>query len=154
MSAVRGELLDKEWALSETDAITTSVERRDDVTLLAVGEVVDLATAPALEALGSFSGLAHRSQWVADLAGVHYVNDSKGTNVGATLAAVAGMSGPLVVIAGGDGKNQDFAALREAFRGKVRHVVLLGRDAARLEAALEGACTIEHAVDMRAAVTR
>lgn len=49
MSAVRGELLDKEWALSETDAITTSVERRDDVTLLAVGEVVDLATAPALE---------------------------------------------------------------------------------------------------------
>ena len=49
MSAVRGELLDKEWALSETDAITTSVERRDDVTLLAVGEVVDLATAPTLE---------------------------------------------------------------------------------------------------------
>ena len=49
MSALRGELLDKEWALSETDAITTSVERRDDVTLLAVGEVVDLATAPALE---------------------------------------------------------------------------------------------------------
>ena len=49
MSALRGELLDKEWALSETDAITTSVERRDDVTLLAVGEVVDLATAPTLE---------------------------------------------------------------------------------------------------------
>lgn len=49
MSAVRGELPDKEWALSENDAITTSVEHRDDITLLTVGEVVDLATAPALE---------------------------------------------------------------------------------------------------------
>jgi anti-sigma B factor antagonist len=49
VSAVRGELPDKEWALSGTDAITTSVEHRDDVTLLTVGEVVDLATAPALE---------------------------------------------------------------------------------------------------------
>ena len=68
--------------------------------------------------------------------GVHYVNDSKGTNVGATLAAVAGMSGPLIVIAGGDGKNQDFTALRAAFRGKVRRVVLIGRDAASLEQAL------------------
>ncbi len=53
---------------------------------------------------------------------MRYVNDSKGTNVGATLAAVQGLAGPLVVIAGGDGKNQDFAELRAAFRGKVRHV--------------------------------
>jgi UDP-N-acetylmuramoylalanine--D-glutamate ligase len=119
---------------------------------LAMCEALDVPTAPALEALTSFGGLAHRSQWVADLAGVHYVNDSKGTNVGATLAAVAGMSGPLIVIAGGEGKNQDFSELRDAFRGKVRHVVLIGRDAARLEVALEGVCTSEHAADMRAAV--
>jgi UDP-N-acetylmuramoylalanine--D-glutamate ligase len=119
---------------------------------LAMCEALDVPNAPALEALSSFAGLAHRSQWIANLAGVHYVNDSKGTNVGATLAAVAGMSGPLVLIAGGEGKNQDFSELREAFRGKVRHVVLIGRDAARLEAALEGVCTAERAADMHAAV--
>jgi UDP-N-acetylmuramoylalanine--D-glutamate ligase len=119
---------------------------------LALVEALALPTGPALEALCDFGGLPHRSQWVADIDGVRYVNDSKGTNVGATLAAVQGMPGPLVVIAGGDGKNQDFTALRAAFAGKVRHVVLIGRDAPALEQALAGACTTERAVDMGAAV--
>ena len=57
------------------------------------------------------------------------MNDSKGTNVGATLAAVAGMPGSLVLIAGGQGKGQDFAPLAPAFRDKVRHAVLIGQDA-------------------------
>ena len=60
---------------------------------------------------------------------MRYIDDSKGTNVGATIAAVAGMRGPLVVIAGGEGKGQDFAPLAAAFRGKVRHAVLIGKDA-------------------------
>jgi UDP-N-acetylmuramoylalanine--D-glutamate ligase len=119
---------------------------------LAMAEALALPVGPSLEALAAFGGLPHRSQWVADVAGVHYVNDSKGTNVGATLAAVAGMSGPLVLIAGGDGKGQDFGELRDAFRAKVRHVVLIGRDAPALEAALTGVCTTERATDMRAAV--
>jgi UDP-N-acetylmuramoylalanine--D-glutamate ligase len=119
---------------------------------LAMVEALDLPLAPALEALCAFGGLPHRSQWVADVKGVHFVNDSKGTNVGATLAAVQGMAGPLVVIAGGDGKNQDFSELRDAFRGKVRHVVLIGRDAAALAATLADICTTERAVDMAAAV--
>ena len=119
---------------------------------LALCEALALPTGPALDALKSFGGLPHRSQWVADVAGVAYVNDSKGTNVGATLAAVSGMSGPLVVIAGGDGKGQDFGELRDAFRGKVRHVVLIGRDAPRLEAVLAGVATTERATDMPAAV--
>ena len=75
--------------------------------------------------------------------GVAYIDDSKGTNVGATLAAVAGHEGPLVLIAGGDGKNQDFTPLAAACQGKVRHVVLIGRDAALIAAALAGACTTE-----------
>jgi len=119
---------------------------------LAMVEALDLPLAPALAALCAFGGLPHRSQWVADIGGVRFINDSKGTNVGATLAAVQGMSGPLVVIAGGDGKNQDFAELREAFRGKVRHVVLIGRDAAALAATLTGICSTERAADMSAAV--
>jgi UDP-N-acetylmuramoylalanine--D-glutamate ligase len=84
--------------------------------------------------------------------GVTYVNDSKGTNVGATLAAVAGMAGPLVMIAGGDGKNQDFSPLADAFRGKVRDCVLIGRDAPAIAKALEGVCPIERAPTLEDAV--
>jgi len=120
--------------------------------VLAMSEALDLPRAPVLEALAAFGGLPHRAQWVAEVAGVRYVNDSKGTNVGATVAAVEGTAGSVVLIAGGDGKNQAFDELRPAFRGKVRHVVLIGRDAPRLAAALEGVCGIEHAPDMRAAV--
>jgi UDP-N-acetylmuramoylalanine--D-glutamate ligase len=83
---------------------------------------------------------------------VRYIDDSKGTNVGATLAAVSGMSGPLVVIAGGQGKAQDFAPLANAFRNKVRHVVLLGQDAAVLEKALAGVCSTELVQSMDDAV--
>ncbi len=119
---------------------------------LAMAEALALPLGPSLEALTAFAGLPHRSQWVADVAGVTYVNDSKGTNVGATLAAVGGMNGPLVLIAGGDGKGQDFGDLRAAFRGKVRHVVLIGRDAPALETALDGVCATARAVDMLAAV--
>jgi UDP-N-acetylmuramoylalanine--D-glutamate ligase len=98
--------------------------------------------------------LPHRSQWVADVRGVRYVNDSKGTNVGATLAAVAGMPGSLVLIAGGQGKGQDFAPLVAALRGKVRHIVLLGQDAKVLDAALQGVASTEFARDMDDAVQR
>jgi len=119
---------------------------------LAMCEVLGLPLDPVLRALADFGGLPHRAQWVADLGGVRYVNDSKGTNVGATIAAVAGLPGPLVLIAGGDGKNQDFGPLRAAFAGKVRHVVLIGRDAPAIAAALEGACSTERASDMRGAV--
>jgi UDP-N-acetylmuramoylalanine--D-glutamate ligase len=121
---------------------------------LALGEAAGLPMAAMLDALLAFPGLPHRSAWVADIAGVRYVDDSKGTNVGATLAAVAGLEGPLVLIAGGDGKGQDFAPLRSAFSGKVRHVVLIGKDAPSLERALSGACTTERATSMEDAVAR
>ncbi len=119
---------------------------------LALGDALDLPMAAMLEELREFPGLPHRAEWVADVAGVRYVNDSKGTNVGATLAAVEGFEGPLVLIAGGDGKNQDFAPLREAFRGKVRHAVLIGRDAALIAQALDGVCSIEHCASLEDAV--
>jgi UDP-N-acetylmuramoylalanine--D-glutamate ligase len=119
---------------------------------LALGEALALPLTAMLEELRNFAGLAHRSQWIADVRGVAYIDDSKGTNVGATVAAVAGMPGPLVLIAGGDGKNQDFTPLAAAFRGKVRHVVLIGRDAARIAAALEGVCPIERCATLPQAV--
>jgi UDP-N-acetylmuramoylalanine--D-glutamate ligase len=119
---------------------------------LALGDAVGLPMPAMLEALESFPGLPHRSEWIADVAGVRFVDDSKGTNVGATIAAVAGMPGPLVLIAGGEGKGQDFRPLADAFRGKVRHVILIGKDAPALAAALQGACTNQTARSMQEAV--
>jgi UDP-N-acetylmuramoylalanine--D-glutamate ligase len=119
---------------------------------LALGEAAGLPMNGMLTALENFPGLGHRSEWVADIDEVRYIDDSKGTNVGATLAAVSGMTGPLVVIAGGEGKGQDFRPLATAFRGKVRHVVLIGKDAAALESALEGVCPLERAATLPAAV--
>jgi UDP-N-acetylmuramoylalanine--D-glutamate ligase len=119
---------------------------------LALGEALELPLAPMLAELEEFAGLPHRSQWVAEVRGVTYINDSKGTNVGATLAAVSGMAGPLVMIAGGDGKNQDFAPLAAAFRGKVRHTVLIGRDAPLLARALAGVSTLETCATLAQAV--
>jgi UDP-N-acetylmuramoylalanine--D-glutamate ligase len=119
---------------------------------LALGEALALPLPAMLAELRGFAGLPHRSQWIADVGGVAYIDDSKGTNVGATLAAVAGMPGPVVLIAGGDGKNQDFTPLAGAFRGKVRHVVLIGRDAPLIAKALAEVCTIERCVTLAQAV--
>lgn len=119
---------------------------------LALGEALGLPMPAMLQELAAFPGLPHRSQWVADVKGVSYVNDSKGTNVGATIAAVTGMAGPLVMIAGGEGKNQDFSPLADAFRGKVRHTVLIGRDAPALARVLAGVCTSETCASLQEAV--
>lgn len=121
---------------------------------LALGEALGLPADACIEALQRFPGLPHRSQWVAEIDGVRYVDDSKGTNVGATLAAVAGMPGSLVLIAGGQGKGQDFRPLAAAFRDKVRHVVLIGQDAEQIAQVLDGVSTFEHATDMQDAVQR
>ncbi len=127
---------------------------------LALGEALGLPRETCLSALREFAGLPHRAQWVGDVSGVRYVNDSKGTNVGATLAAIDGMSGPLILIAGGEGKQQDFAPLRAAVAAKVRAVVLIGRAARAIERALDGvvetrdALTMEEAVDVAAALAQ
>lgn len=119
---------------------------------LALGEAAGLPLCAMLAALESFTGLAHRSSFIAEVAGVRYVDDSKGTNVGATQAAVAGLAGPLVMIAGGEGKGQDFTPLCAAFHGKVRATILIGRDAAKLAQVLQNACPIAFANSMQEAV--
>ncbi|MNE40705.1 UDP-N-acetylmuramoylalanine--D-glutamate ligase [compost metagenome] len=107
---------------------------------LALGHAVGLPFEPMLDTLRTFAGLAHRCQWVRELRGVSYYDDSKATNVGAALAAIEGLGadidGKLVLIAGGDGKGADFSALRAPVAAHCRAVVLLGRDAERLAEAL------------------
>ena len=94
-------------------------------------------SAPLIQALREFKGLAHRLELVAEAAGVRFYDDSKGTNVGATVAALQGFSAPVVLIAGGDGKGQDFAPLAPAVKEHARAVVLIGRDGHRLADALK-----------------
>ena len=119
---------------------------------LAVGTACGMPRAAMTSVLTRFEGLPHRSQLVAEAHGVRWIDDSKGTNVGATQAAIAGLPGPLVLIAGGDGKGQDFRPLAEACRGKVRDALLIGRDARVLGAAIAGSCAVHYANSMEAAV--
>ena len=119
---------------------------------LALANAAGIDGEQPLQVLREFPGLAHRTQWVAEKDGVTWFNDSKGTNVGATLAAVSGMPGKVVLIAGGDGKGADFSPLRVVLQDKGRAAVLIGRDAPRLEEALHGALPLVHAKDMHEAV--
>ena len=108
-----------------------------------------------LAALAAFQGLPHRMERVADIGGILYVNDSKGTTVAATAAALEGMGRRSVLIAGGDGKGQDFLALKASVERHCRAVVLLGRDAPAIAAALSGAAAaIEFAPSLEVAVAR
>jgi UDP-N-acetylmuramoylalanine--D-glutamate ligase len=89
-----------------------------------------------IQTLYNFKGLPHRVEWVANIDDVDYYDDSKGTNVGATCAALTGLAQKVVLIAGGDGKGQDFTPLAVAVAENASAVVLIGRDAPLIEAAL------------------
>lgn len=125
---------------------------------LALGHAAGLPMALMLATLQTFAGLAHRCQWVRELRGVSYYDDSKATNVGAALAAIEGLgadiSGKLVLIAGGDGKGADFSALKGPVAKFCRAVVLLGRDAELLAAALGDAALLVRVQTLDEAVQR
>ncbi len=126
---------------------------------LALGAAVGLPLRAMLEALTQFKGLPHRSEWVAEQDGVAWYNDSKGTNVGATLAALSGLgatlgAGKIVLIAGGDGKNADFSILRAAVQKYARAVVLIGQDAHIVARALRNTVPMISAADMKDAVRK
>ena len=108
------------------------------------------ALAPGLR---SFEGLPHRLQRIAERRGVEWYDDSKGTNVGATVAALEGLGKPAILILGGEGKGQDFSPLAGVVARHARQVLLIGRDAARIEQALSGLPT-ERCASLEAAVAR
>lgn len=129
--------------------------RMNVLAAFAMGEALGLPVAAMQAAVRRFAGLPHRTQWVAECNGVSWYNDSKGTNTGATLAAIEGLAGDhagLVLIAGGEGKGADFSVLRRAVAEHVRALVLIGRDAPLIEAALQGTAPMTHAADMAEAV--
>ncbi|NOZ10672.1 MAG: UDP-N-acetylmuramoyl-L-alanine--D-glutamate ligase [Gammaproteobacteria bacterium] len=120
---------------------------------MALAEAVKVPVDAMVRAVRCFKGLAHRSEWVLEHEGVHWVNDSKGTNVGATVAALKGAGSPVVLIAGGDAKGADFTPLRGAVADHARAVVLMGRDAPQIAAAMGDVVPIVEAKDMAQAVS-
>ncbi|MDR3411303.1 MAG: UDP-N-acetylmuramoyl-L-alanine--D-glutamate ligase [Formivibrio sp.] len=106
---------------------------------IALCRAIGLALPPLVAALKNFKGLPHRVEFVAEVNGVSYYDDSKGTNVGATEAALKGMTQPVVLIAGGDGKGQDFAPLKVACERICRAVLLIGRDGPQIAEVLNEA---------------
>jgi UDP-N-acetylmuramoylalanine--D-glutamate ligase len=122
---------------------------------LAFGAVLNLPEIAMLAALRRFPGLPHRTQFVAEQKGVRWYNDSKGTNVGACIAALEGLAAGesrTVLIAGGDCKGADFSPLAPVVARTARAVILIGRDAPELEQALAGAVPLLRAGDLREAV--
>jgi UDP-N-acetylmuramoylalanine--D-glutamate ligase len=125
---------------------------------LAIGHGFGLPFEPMLNVLRNFPGLPHRCQLVRNRRGVKWYNDSKGTNVGATQAAIEGLgdhiSGKLIIIAGGIGKHADFSPLLPAIVKYARHVVLIGEAAKELADVIDGRIPISFASSMDEAVQR
>ncbi|MDM9638294.1 UDP-N-acetylmuramoyl-L-alanine--D-glutamate ligase [Acinetobacter nosocomialis] len=126
---------------------------------LALGEAIGLPMESMLETLKHFKGLEHRCEYVKTVRDVRYYNDSKGTNVGATLAAIDGLGaaievkkGKVALILGGQGKGQDFTPLRSSIEKYAKVVVLIGEDAPVIEQAIQGATKILHAATLKEAV--
>ncbi|EXD34158.1 MULTISPECIES: UDP-N-acetylmuramoyl-L-alanine--D-glutamate ligase [Acinetobacter] len=126
---------------------------------LALGEAIGLPRDSMLETLKQFKGLEHRCEYVKTVHGVRYYNDSKGTNVGATLAAIDGLGaaiepqqGKVVVILGGQGKSQDFSLLKASVAKYVKAAILIGEDAPILQTALQGSTELIQAQSLKQAV--
>jgi len=119
---------------------------------MALADAMHIPLDAMKRAVARFRGLPHRTELVAEHDGVRWINDSKGTNVGATVAALSGMDAPVVLIAGGDGKGADFSELRESVARRARAVILIGRDAPLIEKAIQGTVPVYRAPDMRSAV--
>lgn len=123
---------------------------------MALATAAGVSEEACIRVLQRFSALPHRCQWIRTLNGVEYIDDSKGTNIGATQSAIAGiggaMQGKIVLIAGGQGKGADFTEMRSSMNGYVRSVVLIGEDADKIEAAWSGVVPMLRADSMDKAV--
>jgi UDP-N-acetylmuramoylalanine--D-glutamate ligase len=129
--------------------------RANALAALALARAAGAPLSAMLHALSTFEPGAHRCETIARIDEVDYIDDSKGTNVGATVAALIGADRPVVLIAGGDGKGQDFSPLAPAVRQSAVGVILIGRDAARLQEALVGCgVPIDRCDSLEAAVQR
>jgi UDP-N-acetylmuramoylalanine--D-glutamate ligase len=124
---------------------------------LTIGYIAGFPLTPMLQALREFSGLPHRCQTVAVSKGVTWIDDSKATNCGAAIAAIKGLADPekmdAVLIAGGQGKNQDFSGLTSVVKNRVKLAILIGEDAREIAQCMPSDTEVLFADDMAIAVT-
>jgi UDP-N-acetylmuramoylalanine--D-glutamate ligase len=121
---------------------------------MALASTLDISKQAIIDVLVEFKGIPHRSEWIAEIDGVEWVNDTKATNVGAALASIEGRDRPIILIAGGQSKNADMSVLYEAIKQQVKLVLLMGVDADRIEKSWLGAAPIERVANMENAVAR
>ncbi|GAA3907032.1 UDP-N-acetylmuramoyl-L-alanine--D-glutamate ligase [Halomonas cibimaris] len=147
---------DTPWMAAAELGMAGRHNRQNALAALAVGHALGLEAAAMCRVLRRFTGLAHRSETVACINGVRWVNDSKGTNVGATLAAINGLGqsidGRLVLLAGGVGKGADFTPLAAPLAQYARSVLLFGRDADAMARALGKQVAVHRCDDLADAV--
>ena len=120
--------------------------------VLACAQIVGVKPSDAISGLLKFKGLPHRTELVAERNGVRYINDSKATNAGATIAAVDGDLQNILLIAGGDAKKAELAPLVDALNGKLKHAILLGQDAKQLENLLSAIAPCTQVENLESAV--
>ena len=119
---------------------------------LALGYISGLTLESMVSSLQEFKGLPHRTQFIAEINGVNWINDSKATNVGATIAALTGLPGKHVLIAGGVAKGADFSELRDVVAKHCRAVILFGQDAEQIKSVLTDDLVVQVVGDMQSAV--
>lgn len=122
--------------------------------VLTSGLVLRLDKEGMFRAVRDFQGLPHRIEFVKEIKGVKFINDSKGTNVGAVINSLNSFSEPIVLIAGGKDKGSDYELLKEHIRGRVKKIVLLGESREKMRKALNGECKINMAENLQEAVIK
>lgn len=148
MLAVRGE----GWIATDELKIRGRHNWANCLVAMALAETAGVSRQSVITALKSFTGLPHRSQWVAEINGVNWINDSKATNPGATLAAISGMEESIVLIAGGQSKGANMESLCDIVKQKVRCMLLFGQDATEMESCLQDCTRIERVSGLAQAV--
>ena len=145
---------DEAWLKVEKLGISGRHNWANALAAMAIADNIGISKAAIVEALQAFRGIPHRSQWVAEIGGVEWINDSKATNVGAAQASIEGRNRPVILIAGGQSKGADMSVMKETLKQKVKLILLLGEDAELMQRAWQDAAPIERVETMREAVNR
>jgi len=144
----------EEICASEEIAIKGVHNLENAMAAVAAGSLLGLDPTLLRRALQTFPGLEHRLELVLEKDGVRYVNDSKGTNVGAVLKSLESFESPIILIAGGRDKGSDFSPLTEAAKGRVKSFILMGEAKEKIRGAVNASASVFEAYDMKDAVRR
>lgn len=141
--------------LAASDMVLVGIHNQlNALAAMAAGELIGLEQSAMLQVLHEYPGLPHRMQFVGHINGVDYINDSKATNVAAAIASVCSLQGPVVLIAGGQGKGGDFDHLARSIFDKLRAAILIGEDARSIDDALDGFAPTHRIVTLSDAVVK